>query len=80
MILVMTHHPCLRVGCHRWYQSYYGYNTSCTVLFAKTNGEETLRSHIRTTVVLSGGKANWDLLSAFTFDNFLFYNDAPTTR
>jgi hypothetical protein len=37
-----------------------------------------LDAHIRTIVVLSGGKANSDLLSAFAFCNLFFCNDAST--
>jgi hypothetical protein len=56
MILVRTDHPCLRVGHHSWYQRHYGYNTSCTVLFSKTVVRISLDAHIRTIVVLTGGK------------------------
>jgi hypothetical protein len=56
MILVRTDHPCLRVGRHRWYQSHYGYNTSCMILFSKTAVGMLLDAHIRTIVVLTGGK------------------------
>jgi hypothetical protein len=54
MTLVRTDHPCLRVGHHSWYQSHYGYNTSCTVLFLKTAVRIHLDAHIRTIVVLTG--------------------------
>jgi hypothetical protein len=56
MILVRIDHPFLRVGCHRWYQSHYGYNTLRTVLFPKTVVRIHLDAHIRTIVVLIGGK------------------------
>jgi hypothetical protein len=56
MILVSTDHPCLGVGCHNWYQSRYGYNTSRTVLFLKTAVWIRLDADIRTIVVLTGGK------------------------
>jgi hypothetical protein len=56
MILVRTDHPCLRVGCRSWYQSHYGYNTSRTVLFLKSAVMIRLDAHIRTVVVLTGGK------------------------
>jgi hypothetical protein len=59
MILVMTGHPYLGVGCHSWYQSYYGYNTSHTVLFLKTAVRIRLDAHIRNIVVLTGGKLTW---------------------
>jgi hypothetical protein len=56
MILVRTDHPYLRVGRHSWYQNRYGYNTSRTVLFSKTTVRIRLDAHIRTIVVLTGGK------------------------
>jgi hypothetical protein len=56
MILVRTDHPCLRVGRYSWYQRYYGYNTSRMVLFLKTAVRICLDAHIRTIVVLTGGK------------------------
>jgi hypothetical protein len=56
MILIRTDHPYLRVGRHNWYQSHYGYNTSCTVLFSKTAVRICLDSHIRTIVVLTSDK------------------------
>jgi hypothetical protein len=56
MIPVMTDHPYLRVGRHSWYQSYYGYNTSHTVLFLKTVVRIRFNARIRTIVVLTGGK------------------------
>jgi hypothetical protein len=42
-ILIKTNHSCLRVGRHSWYQSHYGYNTLCMVLFSKIYGDDTLR-------------------------------------
>jgi hypothetical protein len=54
-ILVRTNHPCLRVGCHNWYQTY-EYNTLLTALFSKTYGEDTLRCPYKTIVVLTDGK------------------------
>jgi hypothetical protein len=56
MILVRTDYPCLRVGYHRWYQINYRYNTLCVVLFLKTTVMIRLDTHIRTIVVLTGGK------------------------
>jgi hypothetical protein len=35
---------------------HYEYNTSCTVLFSKTKVRKRLEAHIRTIVVLTGGK------------------------
>jgi hypothetical protein len=52
MILVWTDHHCLRVGRHRCY----GYNTSRTVIFLKIVVRTHLDVHIRTIVVLTGGK------------------------
>jgi hypothetical protein len=73
MILVRTGHPCLRVGHHRWYQIYYGYNTLRMILFLKTAVMIRLDAHIRTIVALTGGK-----LIEIYFLQFTFYNDAPT--
>jgi hypothetical protein len=56
MILVRTDHPYLRVGRHSLYQSRYGYNTLRTVLFLKTTVRIRFNAHIRTIVVLTGGK------------------------
>jgi hypothetical protein len=56
MILIMTDRPCLRVGRYRWYQSRYRYNTSRAVLFLKIAVRIHLDAHIRTIVVLTGGK------------------------
>jgi hypothetical protein len=67
MILVWTDHPYLRVGHHSWYQSRYGCNTSRTVLFLKTAVRIHLDAHIRTIVVLIGGK-----LTAIYFLYLLF--------
>jgi hypothetical protein len=79
MILVRTDHPCFRVGRHSWYQSHYGYNTSRMVLFSKTAVRICLDAHIRTIVVLTGGKLTGTMV-VFTLCNLLFCNDAPTTR
>jgi hypothetical protein len=38
---------------------YYGYNTSCMVLFSKTVVRICLDTHIRTIMVLIGGKLTW---------------------
>jgi hypothetical protein len=38
---------------------YYGYNTSCMVLFSKTVVRICLDIHIRTIMVLIGGKLTW---------------------
>jgi hypothetical protein len=54
---------------------YYGCSTSRTTIFLKTYGEEMLDAHIRTIVVLTGGK-----LTRIYFLHLLLYNDAPTIR
>jgi hypothetical protein len=79
MILVISDHPYLRVGRHRWYQSYYEYYTSRMILFLKTTVRIRLDAHIRTVVVLISGKLIGiyflPLLSVFTF-----CNDTPMPR
>jgi hypothetical protein len=42
-ILVMTNHPCLRVGTSQLVSESYKYNTTLTVIFLKTHGEDTLQ-------------------------------------
>jgi hypothetical protein len=59
---------------------HYGYNTSRTVLFLKTYGEDTLRCPYKEYSSFKRWQANRGLLSAFTFCNLLSFNDAPTTR
>jgi hypothetical protein len=56
MIWVRTGHPYLRVGRHSLYQSHYGYNTSRMIQFLKTVVRICLDAHIKTIVVLTGGK------------------------
>jgi hypothetical protein len=56
---------------------HYGCNTSRTVIFSKTRGEDTLRCSYKDYNSLNRWQANWNLLSAFTLSNLLFYNDAP---
>jgi hypothetical protein len=51
---------------------HYGNNTSRTVLFLKTAVRIRLDVHIRTIVVLKGGK-----LTRIYFLQLLLYNDAP---
>jgi hypothetical protein len=71
MILVATNRPFKGQGCHRWYQSHYGYNTSHTILFSKTRLRIRLDVHIRTIIVLTGGNLTGTyflyLLSAIYF-------------
>jgi hypothetical protein len=49
------------------------------VLFSKTAVRICLDAHIRTIVVLTGGKLTGTMV-VFTLCNLLFCNDAPTTR
>jgi hypothetical protein len=46
---------------------HYGHNTLHTAIFSKTYGEKTLDAHIRTIVVLTGGK-----LTGFYFPHLPF--------
>jgi hypothetical protein len=69
MIPVATNQACLRVGCHSWYQSHYKCNTSRTIIFVKTIRLRVMicvYAHIRTIVVLTGGK-----LTEFYFPHLL---------
>jgi hypothetical protein len=50
---------------------HYRYNTSCTVLFSKTYGEDTLRCPYKYYSSLNRWQANRDLLSTFTLCNLL---------
>jgi hypothetical protein len=60
--------------------AHYMYNTLRTILFFKTYGEDTRRCPYKDYSSLNMWQANWDLLSAFTFCNLLFCNDAPMKR
>jgi hypothetical protein len=55
MILVVTNHPCLGVGCHRWYQSIMGIIYRVRSYFQKFTVRKPLEAHIRTIVVLTCG-------------------------
>jgi hypothetical protein len=46
----------LKGGTSQMVSEYYVYNTSCTILFLKTVMRICLEAHIRTIVVLTGGK------------------------
>jgi hypothetical protein len=59
MILVRTNHPCLRVECHNWYQSITGIIHHIRSYFQKPTVRIWLDAHIRTIVVLIGGKVTW---------------------
>jgi hypothetical protein len=56
MILVMTNHPYLMVGCHSWHQSITGVIHYVWSYFQKPTVRRRLYAHIRTIVVLTGGK------------------------
>jgi hypothetical protein len=55
-ILVRTNHPCLRVGCHSWYQSLTSIIPHWQPYFQKPTVRICLDTHIRSIVVLTGGK------------------------
>jgi hypothetical protein len=50
----------------------YEYNTTLTVIFSKTYGEDTLQCPYKDYSSLDRWQANRDLLSVFTFFNLLF--------
>jgi hypothetical protein len=50
---------------------HYGYNTSRTVIFSKTYGEDMLRCPYKDYSSLNRWQTNMDLLSAFTLCNLL---------
>jgi hypothetical protein len=56
MILIKTNHPCLRVGRHSWYQSITGVIHHVWPYFWKPMVRKCLDAHIRTILVLTGGK------------------------
>jgi hypothetical protein len=58
-ILVRTNHPCLRVGCHSWYQSLTSIIPRWRPYFLKPTVTILLDAHIRTVVVLTGDKITW---------------------
>jgi hypothetical protein len=58
-ILVRTNHPCLRVRCHSWYQSLMSIIPHRQSYFWKHTVGIRLDAHIRTIVVLIGGKLTW---------------------
>jgi hypothetical protein len=59
MILVKTDHPCLRVGRHSCYQSLTSIIHHLRPYFRKPMVRIRLDAHIRTIVVLTGGKLTW---------------------
>jgi hypothetical protein len=58
----------------------YEYNTTLTVIFLKTYGEDTLQWPYKDYSSLDRWQAKRDSLSVFTSCNLLFCNDAPTPR
>jgi hypothetical protein len=58
-ILVRTNHPCLRVGRHSWYRSLMRIIPRWQPYFWKPTVRICLDDHIRTIVVLIGGKLTW---------------------
>jgi hypothetical protein len=56
MIMIMTNHPYLMVGRHSWYQSITGVIHHVWSYFQKPIERIHLNAHIRTIVVLTGGK------------------------
>jgi hypothetical protein len=75
MILVRTDHPCLRVRRHRWYQSITSVIHLIRFYFLKTAVRIHLDAHIRTIVVLTGGKLTVQLQQMYgvIFGIFLNY-------
>jgi hypothetical protein len=69
-ILVRTDHPCLGVGCHSWYQSHTSIIRHWRPYFWKPTVRIRFNAHIRTIVLLTGGKLT----------GIYFCNDAPTSR
>jgi hypothetical protein len=51
-----TNHPCLRTGRHNWYQSFTGVIHHVRPYFQKHTVRKHLDAHIRTIIVLTGGK------------------------
>jgi hypothetical protein len=62
-----TNHPCLRAGCHSWYQSFTGIIHHVRPYFQKHTVTKCLDAHIRTTVVLTGNKLNGIYFKQFMF-------------
>jgi hypothetical protein len=66
MILFRIDHPCSRVRRHRWYQSITDVIHHVQSYFQKHTVRKHLEAHIRTIVVLTGGK-----LTEFYFPHLL---------
>jgi hypothetical protein len=56
MVLLRTNHHCLRVRRHNWYQSIIGVILHVRLYFQKSTVRIRLDAHIRTIVLLTGGK------------------------
>jgi hypothetical protein len=68
----------LKGGMSQLVSKHHGCNTSHTVIFLKTYGEETLRCPYKNYNSLNKWQDYWVLPSVFTLYNLLFCNDAPT--
>jgi hypothetical protein len=55
-ILIRTDHPCLGVGCHSWYQSHTSIIQHWRPYVQKPMVRIRFNAHIRTIIVLTGGK------------------------
>jgi hypothetical protein len=80
MILVWTDHPYLRVGCHSWYQIITSIIQHVQLYFQKPMVRIRLDVHIRTIVMLTGGKLTGIYFLPLVSTILLFCNGAPTTR
>jgi hypothetical protein len=70
----------LKGGMSQLVSEYYGCNTSCTILFLKTCGEDTHRCLYKDYSCLNRWQASRVLVSVLTLYSLLFCNDAPTIR
>jgi hypothetical protein len=70
MILVMTDHPCLKVGRHKWYQSLTGIIHRVRSYFWKNYSEDTLTCSYKDYNSLNRWQANRVLLSALLSANY----------
>jgi hypothetical protein len=70
MILVMTDHPCLKVGRHKWYQSLTGIIHRVRSYFRKIYSEDTLTCSYKDYNSLNRWQANRVLLSALLSANY----------
>jgi hypothetical protein len=70
---------CLSVGCHSWYQSRTGIKRHWRPYFQKPTVRICFNVHIRTIVVLTGGKLT-QIYFLYLLSTIYFCNDAPTPR